>query len=236
MKRRTEVSTPKSAPQETSQSKTKFSLVGAVWLGAFILFALVVLFGVKYFTTPQTDYTYNSYPFIKETCVGTEDDCYFAELQISGEPYTIQFYYHPSEVDDIMLEYTALEALRTTRTQPNPQVIVGVPDGAPGQIGIAGAQLGRVLGQRYGILNFNVTAQIIGVGADRVDCDDARTNTVVIAFRQGDVDGVFMPSPNCIVLSATDVDRSIAVADAFVYRIFGIIRTMREAEPTNSTS
>jgi hypothetical protein len=148
----------------------------------------------------------------------------------------MMFYYHPTEVEDVLFEYTALEALRNAREKPNPKVIIGLPDGSPGELGIAGSQLGRVLGTRYGILNFEVEAQVVGMGDDKVDCDDARTNTVVVAFKQGDTDAISVPSPNCIIVSATSPDRAIAVADAFVYRILGILRTVRETPTTVTVS
>jgi hypothetical protein len=141
----------------------------------------------------------------------------------------MMFYYHPTEVENVLFEYTALEALRNAREKPNPKVIMGLPDGAPGELGIAGSQLGRVLGTRYGILNFEVEAKVIGIGDDKVDCDDARTNVVVVAFKQGDVDAISVPSPNCIVVSAVSPERAIAVSDAFVYRILGVMRTVRDA-------
>jgi hypothetical protein len=197
-------------------------------LGVFIVLSIVLF---AFLLRPEKDYTYNNYPFIKAKCPGTDDFCYFAELNIDGEAYTIQFYHHPSEVENVLFEYTALEALRVARTKQNATVIIGVPDGAPGQLAIAGSQLGRVLGKRYGILDFTVVPMVIGAGIDKADCDDARTNTVVIAFQQGIEDAVSVPSPNCIILSSTSPEQTIAVADAFVYRLFGIIRTVRESAP-----
>lgn len=209
------------------QERMRITPVAIAWIAGLVLLFVGVILAVKFLAAPVEDLTYNGYPFVRAPCPGTDEECYFAELKINDQAYTIQFYHHPTEVEDVLFEYTALEALRSVREQPNPSVIIGVPDGAPGQIGIAGSQLGRILGERYGILGFAVTAQVIGSGEGLVDCDDARTNTAVIAFKQGP-DSISVPSPNCIVIGATDADRSIAVADAFVYRIFGIIRTVRD--------
>lgn len=207
----------------------KSSRFAWIALGVFIALSIVLF---AFLMRPEVDYTYNNYPFIKAKCPGTDEFCYFAELKINDQPYTIQFYHHPTEVESILFEYTALEALRDARTKQNATVIIGVPDGAPGQLAIAGSQLGRVLGKRYGILDFAVVPMVVGAGADKADCDDARTNVVVIAFQQGAEDAVSVSSPNCIALTSTSPDQTIAVADAFVYRLFGIIRTVREAPVT----
>ena len=201
------------------------------WIALGVFVALCVTLAL-FLSRPEVDYTYNNYPFTKATCPGTDTFCYFAELKIDSEQYAIQFYHHPSDVENIIFEYAALESLRDARAQSNATVIIGVPDGAPGQLAIAGSQLGRVLGKRYGILDFTVVQMVIGTGIDKADCDDARKNTVVIAFQQGAENAITSPSPNCIVLTATSPEETIKVADAFVYRIFGIIRTVREIAPT----
>jgi hypothetical protein len=191
---------------------------------------------VFFLTRPAPDYTYNGYPFTRTACPGTDKICYFAELSINEQAYSIPFYYHPSQVEDVLFEYEALETLRNARARGNVTIIIGVPEGAPGQIGVAGSQLGRVLGKRYGILNFDVVPQVVGVGPEKADCDDGTPTTVVIAFQQGTFDGVFLASPNCIVLTSTSPEASIRVADLFVYRVFGIISTVRTTAPSPSVS
>ena len=217
-----------SAPAEPNAPMKPSSRMAWIALGVFVVLCVTL---TLFLSRPEVDYTYNNYPFTKAKCPGTDTFCYFAELKIDSEQYAIQFYHHPTEVENIIFEYTALESLRDARTQPNATVIIGVPDGAPGQLAIAGSQLGRVLGKRYGILDFTVVPMVVGTGIDKADCDDARKNTVVIAFQQGAENAITSPSPNCIVLTATSPEETIKVADAFVYRIFGIIRTVRTTAP-----
>lgn len=200
---------------------------------ALVLVAAVVGGVLAWYFWPEPDYTYRAYPFTKDACPGTDKPCYFAILEIEGQPYTIPFEHHPTEVESILFEYAVLDYLRATRSQDNPLVIIGVPENAPASVGVAGAQLSRLLGKRYGVLNMEVVARTIGTGEDQVDCRHATLRQHVILFEQGSPSGVFVKAPNCIAVRAETPEALLPVIDAYSYRLLGIIPTFRPSDAPN---
>jgi hypothetical protein len=168
---------------------------------------------------------YNGIPLVRAACPGG-GDCWYAIVVLGGSQFEIPFFSHPVELEGILFERGAIDLLRRTRAEPQPTVVIGVPDGAPSSVAIAGVQVSRILGDRYGILNMTVLARTVGTGAGQVSCADATASRHILLFQQGPVDAVRVIGPNCVALQATDANRSIAVADAYVYRILGVIPTV----------
>jgi hypothetical protein len=216
--------------------KNKTKLSGTTWLVIGLVAAMLIALAVVLFT-PKEDYTYNAFPITKAACEGTDVDCYYVEFAIRGAPYTISFYNHPSEVEDIIVTPNALRVLLNMQDVRNHTVYIAVPTDAPAEFGIAGVALARILGTRYGIMNLNVKGAVLGNGPGEVSCSDASGRVLVIAMQEAAVDAVSVPQANCILLSATTPQMGVAVSEALTYRVLGVIPTFgRAPEATNSTA
>ncbi len=200
-----------------------------------VIVALLVIVGsIAWVLQPKSDLTYQTFVFKEGNCPGTEKTCYFASLTINNQPYEIPFEHHPKTVENILFEYPVLEYLRATLKQQEPTAIITIPKNSPASIGISAAQLGRILGDRYGLLNMNVLAREAGTGEDEADCRYATQKQYVIMFEQRAPSGVFLRAPNCIVVQAETNEELGAVVDAYVYRILGIIPTQRGSSTPKS--
>jgi hypothetical protein len=204
-------------------SNTTLLLIGAAAALAIVL--AIFLF------SPKPDYSYKGFPFEKGACPGTEKLCWYANLEINDKPYLISFFYHPSEVDGISVAWDTIR-LPAYANVANHTVYITVPNNVPGSIGIAAIQLGRILGTRNGIFNMNVKAAVWGTDPGEITCANASKNTIVINFEQASKNEVYIKAANCIGIAATSDERAVAVADAFSYRLLGIIPTYK---PLNAT-
>jgi hypothetical protein len=200
---------------------SKNSIPGWVW---FVVGSAVILGSVLLYVhfAPKNDYSYHGFPIEKEKCAGTDLTCWFVALKVRDKPYTISFYNHPSAVEDIPVAPAALHSVLAMQQRANHTVTIAVPKNAPGEIGIASVALAQIMGSKYGIMNLNVKGAEYGTD---VDCSDANAQHLIITFHQEPLTAVTQPSPNCIVLGATNATDTIAVADAFAYHILGVIPT-----------
>jgi len=208
-------------------SVTTMFIIGIAAALAAVIFILVLV--------PKNDYNYNGYVIQKGTCPGSTVLCWFAEFNVRGQPYVMTFYYHPSQVDNITVVPDTLKVTQLA-TVANSTLYITVPNNVPGKVGVAAIEITRVLGKRYNLVNLNVKTAVYGTGPDQISCGNASGNTVVMSFEQGTIDAVFVRSTNCIVVSATDAERAVAVADAYAYRLIGVIYTPQQNSTASSPS
>lgn len=201
----------------------------AGWLLAGVVVILLAVLALV-LLQHEEDYSYHGFPIEKTTCQGTDIVCWALSLSVRGQPYVMTFYNHPADVEDIHVSPEALRSIIAMQNVQNHTVYIAVPDGAPGEIGIAGVSLARVLGQRYGIMNLNVRGAPYGSGAGEVSCASAGPRTMIISIEQQDVDAVLLRSPGCIVISATNASRTISAAEAYAYHVLGVIPTFEQTQ------
>jgi hypothetical protein len=214
--------------------KRKFKIPGLAWVVGFLVVLMIVAFAIIHFSQAQS-YDYNAFHITKAACVGTARECYYVEFSIRDQPYTISFYNHPKDVENIPVMPSALQTVLAGQRIANHTVYIAVPENAPGQVGIAGVALARVLGTRYGIVNLNVKGATFGTKEGQVTCSSANQRTIVVSLQQEPLDGVALVSPNCVVIGATDAERIVATSEAFTYHILGVIPTFT-APQFNSTN
>lgn len=211
----------------STRTMTSRKISNATWFVAGFIITVAVT-ATAIFLTPKLfshqDDTYNSFSFSKSSCTASKQDCWYTALEIRNVPYTVTFYYHPRDVENISVARDTLKVPLLVNVT-NHTLYVVVPEEAPGSIGIAAVELSRILGKRYGIFDLNVKGAVYGTTEGQVSCADANNRTVVLLFEQAPVDSVFIRNRNCIVLAAVDADRAVAVADAYAYRLLGIIPT-----------
>jgi hypothetical protein len=193
-----------------------------MWLGisvGIVLVALIVLF-VAMHSGPED---YNGFPVTSSACPGVDRTCAFVSFQIRDTPYTIPFYNHPREVEALAVAPEAVSALVKMSRIENGTVVIAFPKDAPGEIGVAGAQLGRIIGDRYGIMNLNVVPTPVENRAQA--CSYARPQQLITYFEAGPLDAVILVGPNCVVISAVDGKGATRAAEAYTYHVLGVIPT-----------
>jgi hypothetical protein len=206
------------------RTKSKFKVRPVVWfIIGFVVVAALLLAVLRF--TPATNYDYNGYPIVKSVCPSTQRDCYFVQLRLRDNDYTISFYEHPSDVDNIPISPASVLSVYQFQAVRKGTVYIALPEQAPGAIGLAGTELSRILGTRFDIFNFEVKAALIGDDQNKVSCRNATATQLIIMFRQQENNSVSLIAPNCVAIGATDVESSISVADAYAYHLLKVIPT-----------
>jgi hypothetical protein len=104
------------------------------------------------------------------------------------------------------------------------------PDGNNNTIVIAGVEIAKVTGQRYGLLNVDTHSAFIkqpknttaDTGTPVVTCSDANNKTMVIWITLSQKNIVYSYG-NCVILEATSYRDMIRVADRLMYNLLGIM-------------
>jgi hypothetical protein len=201
--------------------KNKISPIVWACIAGTIVLAAVIATVVLY---EPPNYDYRGYPIREGTCEATDKTCWYVTFTIRDNPYEISFYNHPGDVDSIPVTANAMNAILRMQRVPNSTVYIALPDNAPGSIGIAAVQLGRILGNRYDIMNLNVKGAIYGRD---VTCTNLTAQTLVITIQQGTTTAVSEPAPNCVLISAVNADNATSASEALSYRLLGVIPTYK---------
>ncbi len=206
--------------------KNKISAVTI--LGIILAVALVgLLVLVARNNAPADAEKYNGFPIQRGMCPGTTRECVLLSFEIRGNPYQIPFYNHPQDIESLPVAPAAVRSIIAMQKVENQSVLIVIPPNAPGDIGVAGVQLGRILGDRYGIMNLNVRATSAANLASA--CTQANATTLVVWFESDKLNAVHEAQKNCIAISAIDGPGAVAGSEALTYRILGVIPTLSAA-------
>lgn len=220
------------AAKESSKDTEDYSKKSILYLGIIII-CIIIIIAAIYFTTTYLNkkvasekrVVYNNFVFDK-----LDDNTWSVNLSIKNTVYTIPFYYNPYEVENITIYPDTLPAIkRFMNESPNGRVFVAVDPYETSKVVIAGVEVTRILGKRYDIFNFNVIPAFTrryesqNMTYPVVSCDNANSNNIVIILLVGNFTGIGYKD-DCIALQADNVNDTIKVADAFSYRLLGIIR------------
>jgi len=165
---------------------------------------------------------YNGFDFYKGDLVWT------TEIQIGEQPYTIPFYYHPKEVEDVLVEANVEKKVQ--RLNASDRLFITLDPDLESRAVVAAVELSRITGSRYRIYNVPTHGALIRPSstskADAVNpiitCANANNQTVVVWLKLGDAN-VVHSKDNCILLEGQSSEDLIRVTDRFVYRLMGIM-------------
>jgi hypothetical protein len=209
---------------------SKKSLLYLVLIVIGILAILVVSYLVSknINNTPLNDkrVVYNNFIFLKQA-----DNTWSVDLSIKNAPYSIPFYYNPYEVDNISMHSEIIPAFkRFMNESPGGRVYIAVDPDDSSKVIIAGVEFARLLGDKYNVFNFDVVSAFsrppnasLNLTRPVVSCRNANNHTMVIIMYIGNMTAIGYKN-NCIVLEAANLNDTVKVADAFSYRLLGIIR------------
>jgi hypothetical protein len=178
----------------------------------------------------QEDSKYNNFEFEQY-----EDGLWGVRVEVNTNPYLVLMHYHPTEVDTIKVEQGAVDVINALATKVavtgEGQVYITMDPDAPAGLAIAGVELAKVLGEKYGIYNiptkaaFSKPKEGFGQSIPIITCQDAVNDTFVVYIREAENEYVGVPQDfnQCIVVQGSSANETIRVADRLVYALFNII-------------
>ncbi len=172
----------------------------------------------------RKDYTYNAFPFEKSGILWVT----YAEK--NGQPYRIPFYYHPSELEDIVAERGAEQVLLRAAQRGNVTVYITLDPSLKSKAVVAAVEISRLTGDRYNILNLETHGALTRKPEQSlaetprpiVTCANADNDTIVIWLTLSQANFIHTEG-NCVILEALSEDDLLRVADRFAYMIIGVM-------------
>jgi hypothetical protein len=171
--------------------------------------------------------TYNGFQFVKNA-----DGTWTTVVEKGNQPFQIPFYYHPRELEDIGIESNLRNKFFAVRDNNGSIFITLDPDAGNNTIVIAGVEIARITGERFGLLNVPTHSAFIkkpqnatvDTGTPVVTCNSASNKTMVIWLTLSDKNVAYSQG-NCIILEFKSYTDSVKVADRLMYNLLGIMLT-----------
>lgn len=208
------------------QSEPESKMTPWKFILAFVLFVLVVFALTLFFTREEHEsYTYNGFEFAQVQ--QGADTLWVTQIQVRGQLYNIPFYYHPSEVEDVLFEEGLADAIVDNPARPNMVYIAFDPDAGSRPV-VGGVEISRLLGTRYNLLNMNVQSALTRTdNTTQVDspiktCADAIDGVLVIVYEQSTTNAI-VHEGNCVRMQYKTPEDSIRVSDRFAYELLKIM-------------
>ena len=201
-----------------------------LWVIIIIIIVAAVAIAFSVFNKSKAQYKqtesqviYNYYTFNRQ-----QDNLWYLDLSIKNAPYIIPFYYTPFETENITINDSAVLSLANfLHENPGGRVYISVDPQASSKDVIASVEIARLLGSKYNIFNFDVKSAISKPYNDTlypvITCLNSTSSTLVIMIEDNGPNRV-AGLKNCILIRASSPDEIIRVADAFSFRMLGIIR------------
>jgi len=203
-------------------NSSKQLIIGIIVL---VLVVAAVMLIAKFTREDPSQYDYNFFKFEKQGML------WITYAEKDGQPYKIPFYYHPSELEDIVA-HEGVEGilLKASNEKSNSIVYITLDPELESKAVVAAVEISRLTGERYNILNLKTkgaltrppTDSIASTQSPIVTCADASEDTIVIYMTLSKANFIHVEQ-GCIVLEATSTEDLVRVADRFAYMIIGIM-------------
>ncbi|MAG38495.1 hypothetical protein CMO90_00225 [Candidatus Woesearchaeota archaeon] len=207
------------AKNKNSQKKKKIKSLNQ-FIG-FVIILTVVFFSVffieKYFSNKATnDDKYNNFQFYYDE----NKEFWFTKIQIESIPYSIPFYHHPIELDNIVVEESVEDIILENKPS---EIIISVPGDSDSELALAGIEVSKITGERFRVLNIptsSATNEHVE-GLPFTTCADSHQDMIVVSFERSDKNLV-RSDGFCIILEFKE-NEAVRVADAFSYSLLKIM-------------
>jgi hypothetical protein len=184
-----------------------------------IVSLIILFFSIRYLYHPETtedSYEYNGFKFTKMSAYGL----WFTEIQKGDEIFRIPLRYSPREVEDIPIDRNVYREIINSK-----KIYTTVPNNLSSVAVLALAEVGRITGTRYGILNIpsqGALTQSKGDGTPVKTCEDAVNGTGIILFDVGDETKIYLEG-NCVIVQGTDEWEIVRAADRLTFGLLGVM-------------
>ncbi|PIN81317.1 hypothetical protein COV13_01600 [Candidatus Woesearchaeota archaeon CG10_big_fil_rev_8_21_14_0_10_32_9] len=214
-----------SEKKEEKQSKKKSSkhsllLKMGIPVGIIIILAIVYLL-VSTNKPAQVDYSqYNGYYFNKTSDLGL----WRTTLKTGVGDVVYDFYYHPLDVENISYNNSlSLYIIVVAKNNGNFTVAYSPELSGFGKAAIAGTEVTKVIGT-YINVNSGFTEALPGYPDLPIhNCSESGPRVHVLEFSLGEKNEI-ISDQYCSKIIGTDLDNLIMLADAYIYRVMGIIK------------
>ena len=192
----------------------------------FLLIASPLLYNKWKADKEIEEFRYNGFEFTKVEAGNLT--LWYTLITVKDQTYRVPFYYHPTEVEDIVLESGLTTPFFYAETQPEVIHITLAPD-EDARVAIAATQISSLTGDKYDLLNIEthgaLHSQLPDAAFPVITCADADNDTAVFFFQQWEENLIIKDEqhPGCIRFLYTDPEASIRVADRFAY---GLLQSM----------
>ncbi len=151
-------------------------------------------------------------------------------ISLNGSLYALEFYYHPREVEDVVLQPMITRRFLDPRERPARLYLSLSPDAGSTPV-VAGVEISKVTGRQLPYLGVETRGALHAPPPTNesevvvVTCDDATSEQAVIFFEEGAANLIVEDSKNpwCIRLQYRDANESVRVADRLAYALLGIM-------------
>jgi len=199
--------------EKTNKSSSKnLTILFIIILGLIILF-----FSIKYFYHPITNeesYVYNGFKFTRVS------NLWLTEVQKDNTLFRITTRYRPRDIEDVLFEPEVSKKIINSNG-----IYLTVPPNLTSVAVLAMAEVGRIVGTRYNILNIPSEVALTvpnDKGAIVKTCEDAVNGVSVIFFRRGNSTAVYSDK-NCIIVQGEDDWEIVRAADRLTFDLLGIM-------------
>ena len=206
-------------------------IVGGILLFILLMAGLRFLFGPNLITIDDLhnyniegkesaiNYAYNGFSFVKV------ETLWYTEISAKGNIYNIPFRFGPRDVEHIPVDMnnfvSALNAERVFLTM-DPELT--------SRVAIAAIEIGRVLGNKYDLLNMPVKSALTKIPEGGIQdynetliktCEDATEVEAVFLFISGNETKIYEEN-NCVVIQGVTDEDIIKASDRLAYGIIGV--------------
>lgn len=176
----------------------------------------------------ENNFLYNGYAFIHDGFFWIVRVAKGVEGTELHSEFNIPFYYNPRQVEDVAYQPGARNALLGKDiiylTQDQEQ---------PAEISLAAIEVGRILGQRYGLLGIPTHAAVTSgapSGHPQVTCDNVSASVGVLYFVVGDENRVY-EEDGCVIVEGQTPSDVVRSADKLAFVMLNIIEDPTPFEP-----
>jgi hypothetical protein len=206
--------------EESKNSTLTFIVLASI----LVLVLLGIVFVPRYFAAKEKqENTYNGFEFTQD------GDFWFTVVSKGDQPFSIPFYYHPKDLEDVVVEQGIRD--KFFAMQGNGSIFIAVdPEAGNNKVVIAGVEIAKITGDRYGLLNVPTKSAFLREPASAtvntqtpiLNCANATPNRLIVVLIESDKN-LASSRGNCVILESRDYNESVRVADRTMYHLLGIM-------------
>lgn len=214
------------SPEEEARISKNSTFYLILISSVLILTLLGLIFVPQYFREAKLESDkYNHFEFVQQA-----DGFWYTVVNKGDQPYSIPFYYHPRDLEDVIVAENVRQKFFDVRDKGGMIYITLDPDSESNKIIIAGVEIARITGDRYGLLNVATKSAFthppsnasVNTATPIKTCNDADNRTLVVWLTVSNKNLVSAVG-NCIVVEAKDYNETVRVADRLMYSLMGVM-------------
>ncbi|MBU1199266.1 MAG: hypothetical protein KKF46_02780 [Nanoarchaeota archaeon] len=208
--------------EETPEEARAKTINFIIFASILIILFLAIVFVPKFIN--KTKFEGNKYNNFEFTPVGK---FWYTEIQSGNQRSPVPFYYHPSELEDIIIDSTLKEKFLDMKRNNGSIFITLDPDSESNEVVLAGVEISKITGQWYQIPTSSAFIKppsnaVTESETPIITCRHSSNRTLVVWLTLSNVN-LASSEGYCVILEAKTYTDMIRVADRVVYQLLGIM-------------